>query len=881
MHRRFLLYSFLSGLSALIYEITWVRVLSVIFGSTTYSISSVLAVFMAGLAIGNSIFGRRIDRSDHPLRTYAVIEIGLAAMAMMIAVFVPAAHLVLARWLVALPPDLEWLTRIVLTSVVLLPPAILMGGTLPVLSKCIADLDRTRALQNIPLPTVDRQSMANRIAQVYGLNTLGAVVGCCLAAMFLIPSIGIRMTILLGAALNFVIGCLAWKDAGYLSGVDSIAQQQLPQRLSGTPRTDVVKPLADQDVAGALIFVCGFVSLAAEVVWTRLLINQLSGNVLVFAMILAAFLAGMGIAGVAVGRWFRVTHARSFLAILLAMNGTLLLMSVTFQAVPAELFDWIHRTGAESSRMTSLVCLAALFLMLLPATTALGCVCPWILAMQTTNGTADRTVVGRIVGRLLSWNTVGAILGSLLAGFVMLNAMGANHSLFVLAMVCFAASIVTALRAIEYVTALASITGIAMCVVALSGAASGFAQPIWFNAGFTRVCQLPEQDVRFFAEGAEGTVVVTADHNALRLLVNGVVVADSSREDMWDLLLKAHLPMLLHPDPKRVAVVGLGAGISLGAIEAYDEVDSVDCIELCSEVVEAHQMFGSFNGRCWEDQRLRLYTDDGRHFLLKSTLPSQPVASQPVFNLAGTKTSVDSPPGYDIINVDPIDPPVCNQYTQEFVQICFDRLNPGGMMVQWIPLFHLNEQHLRSMSASFVNVFPNTTMWYDGTSILLIGRKGAGLQLDLDLFVARGRRDRVRENLAVIGRPDPLILLGTFVCGSQQLQQWIGTSPANTDDCPWLEYELLLAGPLRRSTFLQNLKSVRCNYEPLSSIVESPADDLNVAVQVRAAMSRLLDARIAKYNGDYKAADRMIESAQTQHGLTDSMLETLAPLLAE
>ena len=850
MHRRFLIFSFLSGVSALIYEIMWVRILTVAFGSTTYSVSTVLAVFMAGLAIGNRVFGQRIDRSSNPLKTYALIELCLAFVAAVIAFSIPTVHSLMAAGVVYVPPSVESLARIVLASLMLLPPAILMGGPLPVLSQCIAERNRSGTSES-----AGNNDVAQAITRMYGLNTLGAVVGCTASGFLFVPWFGIQRSILLAATLNGLIGVMAWRHRH--SCVIDVSHQR-----------DLIPPLAAMMVPRrhatrdtVLVFVAGFVALATEVVWTRLLINQLSGNVLIFSMILAAFLAGMGIAGIAVGRWIRGKHADGFVAILFAINGVWLLVAVFFQIELGQLFDWIHRTGVGQPQWTTLLCLFALFVILLPATVSLGSICPWLLAMQTAG--VDRSngrTVGDVVGRLLSWNTIGAICGSLVAGFVMLNTLGAIRSVFVLAMVCFVTSLISAIGKLQ------SVVGIAGAVLCVAGLMSeSHRQPVWFNAGFTRVRRLPDENTRFFAEDAEGTVVVTADNDALRLLVNGVVVADSSREDMWDLLLKAHLPMLLHPDPKRVAVVGLGAGISLGAIESYDEVEVVDCIELCSEVVGAHRCFQSFNERCWEDPRLHLYIDDGRHFLMKSRQASG------VANPQG---------GYDVINVDPIDPPVCNQYTQEFVQVCYDRLNDGGLVVQWIPLFHLQQRHLRSMSASFIRVFPNSTMWYDGTSILLIGCKGKPLTTDVHRFVSRGRRDRVRENLAVIGRPDPLILLGTFVCGPEQLHEWVGQAAANTDDRPWLEYELLLAGPLRRDAFLQNLISVRSNFEPMSTVA-SASVHTETAMNVRETMSRLLNARIEKIRGNHEHADQIIDSAQNDFGLTDSVLETLAPLLTE
>jgi len=225
--------------------------------------------------------------------------------------------------------------------------------------------------------------------------------------------------------------------------------------------------------------------------------------------------------------------------------------------------------------------------------------------------------------------------------------------------------------------------------------------------------------------------------------------------------------MLIHPAPRRVALVGLGAGVSLGATEKYD-LDILDCIEISPEVVRACRRFERFNQGCLDDPRLGLSVNDGRHFLM--TTENR----------------------YDVINVDPVDPPVCTLYTQDFFQVCYDRLDTGGLMVQWVPLFRLSPDNIKVVLNAFLNVFEHCTIWYNGTAALLIGSRGGPMEIDVERFVERTRDPRVQESLALVDSPDPWMLLAMFVGDASRFRDvFPDPIPPNTDDRPYLEYTVL------------------------------------------------------------------------------------------
>jgi len=309
-----------------------------------------------------------------------------------------------------------------------------------------------------------------------------------------------------------------------------------------------------------------------------------------------------------------------------------------------------------------------------------------------------------------------------------------------------------------------------------------------------------------------------------------------------------------------VAIVGLGAGISLGATAAYD-VDRIDCIELQPDVVPAHKMFATFNERSWQDPRVHIRIDDGRHFLQTTSLR------------------------YDVINVDPIDPPVCNQYTEDFIRLCHDRLNPGGLMVQWVPLFHLAPVHLQTIMRAFINVFPQSTLWYDGTSVLLIGRRGGPLEFDVERFLQRAQRAQVQESLALIGRPHPLILLSTYVAGSEAIRAMIPSNvPDNTDERPYLEFALLLAGRLDSQTTAANLEMFVPHFAPGDTWLAAPEwqpGERERFLQVRELMYEFLRVRIDSLRRDYDRFEERMRRAILKYDLQENAIELYSPFFRD
>jgi spermidine synthase len=642
-----------SGFSALIYQVAWVRILSVSFGTTIYAISTVLTIFMAGLALGSYCFGRWIDRWTRPLLVYGLLELALAIYVASLAIAMPCIQDLTVSLLRGreLSHTSTSLIKFAIAGIVLLPPTTLMGGTLPVLAKFV---------------TRSSQSIGRWLGLLYGLNTLGAVFGSLAAAYLLILWWGVNGSLFLAASITGLVGLassgLALRIAAGSQGESRPAGRE--HAPSGEQTSSGATPISELPgtrlaLLHTVAFSSGFATLATEVLWTRLFINFLTANVLVFATILGAFLTGIALGSFLVSR--RVDRLRSLnlaVGICLLASAVLLGASVPGQGGLGMLFQQIRRLESLSLASQVDLSLASMFLVVAVPATVFGTVLPLLFRWSSRS----LATLGSDVGRLYAWNTIGSIAGSFASGFLLIPLLGLNTSLLLLGLLYAAlAALVVRQTGVRLASAAAAL--LALILIAMPSVR----RPVyWFNGGFTQLVRVPPEQTLFLEEGIEGTVGVLGIGNTRALTVNGVAVAENSLRDLWDLMLKAHLPMLLHQDPRRVALVGLGAGVSLGAVEAYQEPERIDTIEIAQEVVPAHRLFAESNRRSWEDPRLHLWINDGRHFLLT------------------TETR------YDVISVDPTDPPVVYQYTQDFIQLCHDRLDEGGIMVQWVPLFHLS-----------------------------------------------------------------------------------------------------------------------------------------------------------------------------------------------
>jgi spermidine synthase len=754
---------FLSGATGLVYQVIWLRMLGLVFGHTVYAITTVLAAFMAGLALGSFLFGRLADRIASPLRVYGWLEVAIGVYCALIPLLLGGAALlyISAHRALGLSYDTFNVVQFALVFAVLLVPTSLMGGTLPVLSQAF----------------MGHPAMARNVGLLYTTNTFGAVAGVALAGYLLLPTLGTRTTIVLAAMANLAVGgvALAWArrrpPAPAILPVDSGGIRG--NAVAGdVPRSTAVAVSVALAVSGAL-------SMVYEVAWTRALALVIGSSTYAFSAMLLAFLAG--IAGGSALYTLYGTRRRApadVLAALLVGGGLAGALTILlFEHTPYAFVEALRWPG--SLRAVQVVQVGVCVAVLLPLTLFIGATLPCAVAVVARAGRP-----GRDVGHLYASNTIGAIVGTIVGGYVLIPRLGIHATLRTAA----AATLVLA-AAVVLVggrptprrggAAAGAVLG-AMAVVALippwdhglmtSGPAIYAARAL--AAGGESTLGRRDSTLLYYRDGVSGTIAVHRHGVHLALSTNGKVDASTSG-DMLTQLMIAHLPLLVHPAPQTVAVIGLGSGVTAGAALAHPTTTRVDVVEIEPAVVEAARFFAAENRHVLDDPRLRLVIADGRNFL----------------QTTGER--------YDVIISEPSNPWIgglAALFSEEFFALARERLQPGGVMLQWVQGYGLFPDDFRMVLNTFRRVFPETTVWMAlRDDYLLLGRLTAE---PIDLRLVRARYEAAPEistPLARLGLESWASLLGCFLLGQEDAARLATGARVNVDDRLPLEFSAPLA----------------------------------------------------------------------------------------
>ncbi len=730
--RALLVLFFFSGVSSLVYQVVWARMLTVVFGTTLLATSTVLSAFMAGLALGSYVLGRHIDRCKHPLRVFAALEVGIGIFAL----FFPTISANLGNAygaLVGLQGNfyLFSLTRFALCFALLLIPTALMGGTLPVVAKfAVRRLGR----------------LGGRVGQLYAVNTLGAVIGVLAATFGLMEGLGLQGTTQAIAVVNFLVAGAAWLW-GRQRAVES--GERAAKKTSH----------ADRVLWGVLagFAISGFAALGYEVAWMRLLMVSFSFNShYEFSIVLVAFLSGLSLGGWLGSRL--LTRRTDLLSIFVGIQfligacGALSVLAFAHLSAlvePIQQADswWMSRTG---------VFFTAVAIMLLP-TVAMGVIFPLVGQIYTR----QLARLGRGIGDIGAVNSLGAVGGAFVTGFVLIPLLGTEWSVKVLAALNGLVGLTLALISQQRKRLVwGGTAGLALLLVLVpSDVLRRIAEPTAVN-----------RELVFYQEGAEGVITVEQQTDGFRKMAlngGGQVPTDYSSLQIFRLL--GHLPLLLHPDPQEVLVVSLGGGIALGGAAQY-EPRRITCVELVPEVIDAARShFGEFNHHVLENPtawNIELVIDDGRNFLLSSRDTYQIITGD-----ATHPTSADS----------------WVLYTKEFYELCRARLSDDGIMAQWLPFHGLPPDDYQTIVRTFQHVFPHTTLWRSNNYSIMVGTMQP-LAIDWERLNEKMAPPRVHRSLEGIDLGNTFALLNALVMDEVALRRYVGEGPLNTDDHPHISF---------------------------------------------------------------------------------------------
>jgi spermidine synthase len=789
-----------SGACALVYQVLWIRLLNLVFGATSFAMALVLAAFMSGLGLGSLLAGRWADSLRAPIRAYAFLEVGIACAGLAVPMLVPGVDRLQAA-LLGTDASLSAVLTVQGLScfVLLLVPTTAMGATLPVLSAWISR---------------DEHSRGRDLGTLYAVNTLGAVAGTVFTGFFAIEHLGIPLSNSLAVATNLGAAALAlWLSRTAAAQID-------PPEASGDAAAREQQPAG---LAPLLAMACaaGFLGLAHEVVWTRLIGMVVWTTTYAYTTILATVIGGIGLGSLlaAPGTDRCPDPVRRFGYLQLGIGASalgifpILLALVRFApgllGAPGESF-------AHGQALSVMLCVAVTAL---PAL-LMGATWP-ALARAVVHG---RGSVGRQVGRLYLSNTLGAVLGSFVAGFLLLPWIGS----------------------LAAVTLLAGLNVVLGAVAARPGSGAGRPSRLRYAAALTGAgallaatlgsvdirdlyeAQLPEgSEILSVREGVTSTVMV-ADHAedppVRRLWIQSAWVAGSGGGHV----MIGHLGALHAPKTERGLGIAFGTGQSFAAALRHG-FERLDCVDLNQEVIDAGaKWFAEHNGRLLQQPGVSTYVQDGRSFLARTDAR------------------------YDVIMMEPLQPwsaGAVNLYTREFYQLAASRLVPGGVVTQWMPIDDVPVEITRSVVATLAEVFAQVWIYLDyGDLVIVAGNGGAPIQVAK--WRERIARPGIATDLAAIDYDDVQSVLSTLLVGPQDIAAYAGDAPLLTDARPFMEF----AAPrtMYGSWFESNVEALASNCRsPMAGFVSDSSAPLPEAL-ISGALARTFAAYLVAMNNDQR-----------------------------
>ncbi len=790
---------FCSGVTGLVYEVVWTRMFAITFGATAFAISTVLAAFMAGLALGSFYFGRFIDRRGDPLKIYALLEILIGVYALIL----PLLMLLLDRIYTGIyhqfstSMTISIAARFALSFIVLMVPATLMGGTLPVLSKLLA----TRL-----------ERLALRVGSLYSINTIGGAVGCFAAGFMLIELLGIRGTIYIASGVNLSIGVVALALRASIHRSDQPDSDAPPaQQADDLPVDDTTKPLSVRLIVIGF-GLSGFAALAYEVLWVRVLSMVLGTTVYAFSIMLTSFLCGLALGSFVLGRFIdRRLHLVPIFGGLQIAIGCFGVLSVfTFSKLPF-LFLKMFAILGNSWRDFTFIQFVLVFLIMLVPTTLMGAMFPLVSRIYTR----QMKRLGRSIGDVYSANTVGSILGAVAAGFFLIPLIGLQNSIKLIAsinviiglsaLIGSGVKLTGALKRRVVAVAVAGLLVFLTLVTVFSWDKSVLANGVYFrpshflsaNNKIDLDASASGLELLYYAEGFDSTVAIFGRGPERMLVINGMTLASNRRTDVTLLGMMGHLPALLHGSPESVLVIGLGAGVTAGMAAQHESVKRVDCVELERKVPGATRYFSRENRYVLDDPKLTVIMDDGRNFLQKTNKK------------------------YDVITSDPIHPWLSGAgslYAVEHFEACKERLNEGGVVAQWLPLYEMPERDFKTVIRTFQSVFPHTSLWLMESDAILVGTADK-TSIDYGALARKLKNEKIENDMRMLYVDSIYQFLTFFTMGEEKLATYTTDARLNTDDRPILEFSA--PEGLYAQTVEQHLESMKQNMELITPFLHN------------------------------------------------------------
>lgn len=732
---------FLSGCASLIFEVLCARKLALVLGSTVSSSSATVASFLLGLGIGSYLVGRYVRKKSHLIRLFAMLEAG-AGLACLVALWVVDQ---LPIWLAG--HSSGFILKLGIAFLVFLPPAVMMGASLPVLCQHYSEHLGGRFL--------------SVLANLYAINTLGAVVGVLSTDFYLVVALGMKKSGFVAAGLYFLVAVLASLSVSLGGGDDESYTPQSYGDFKASPR-----------VAIATLVGTGFCGLTYQILWTRALSFYVGNVIFLFSTILAVYLGGIVLGSLGISLFgHRIKQPRVFLGVVVGLLSLAAYWGLFAASVVHPAMNFLISMKLREPWIT----LAASCIIMGPASLLLGLLFPLASRMMLDSNHES----GETVGKAYLANSVGSAFGAFSAGLILIPLLGLHWSLI------FASS-VTMLLSLMLLGPLKESRLMAGVLVAL------FAATLFVTRGDTLLRILYEEKyphIVYQADDYYGSVAFTREWSEQRqehvetLYVNNFDMAGNSIAAKQYTTNLSSLAILLHPKPENVLIVCMGLGNTTRTALEMKETVQVDCVELSRKVLSALALT-SHGEKVLQNPKLNLIVGDGRNHLLSTSKKYDVISAEP-------------PP--------PLHAGVVNLYSKEYYELCKKRLRPNGIVVQWLPVFQMSEFEAQVIISAFKDVFPHVSLWQGERLQLILLGSNEPMSLDFESLKARVANNR--ELLSENSLDDPYKIESLYLANTEDLRKYTEDVPPLTDDWPRIQYSDALHSVASKFFFFRGFES--------------------------------------------------------------------------
>ncbi|MFC2155990.1 fused MFS/spermidine synthase [Acidobacteriota bacterium] len=806
-----LLLFFLSGFVGLCYQVVWIRELSLIFGKTNAVITVVVSVFMLGLGAGSFFWGKRNIRKKLS-HTFAFLQFGIGAGSLFLLLVFPY----LSNIYQGLVHSLNLSSTLILffifflCALLMVIPTFLMGGTFPVISQ---------------LYIRKQANVGKGIGFLYGLNTFGGILGAGLTGYFLIGLIGQRETQLTGILINVLIGiCFLKMREPEPVKIEQKKQEKVPLIPNKTISLPSFLILAS--------FFTGFAGLAYEILWTWALSTFTSNSIYSFSSILIIYLTGIGIGSYIYAKF--LSKRASSMSLLVVLQFIIFFMvaltAVFLNDIPIFLKPFAGLLQNPILRMVFPGLFLSTLIMFLPAL-LMGIVFPLICKMFTDSIEHLRACIGKI----FFYNTLGSMIGPVIAGFVLIPLVGVMKGLILTALINFLLALSGSLfiekrngKKKWLITVVLLFAGVILLPFIIGKSSHILPPSVFRSANAVHI-------LKHYKETVDGTVAVVEDKKTgvRSCYVNNNAVCGVTYDALKVVHYMGQLPMLINPEAKNALIIGFGIGVTTSAV-AQHPLDYIDCVEICPGVREAAPLFERYNLRVWKNPKVNFIAGDGRSYLLIA------------------------PKKYDIISCDPVHPSLGSGslYSKEYFELCKRQMTPGGVISQYLPLHKLTVNDLKTLLNTFHSVFPHSMVWLAQTHGVLIG---SPRELRISFSGIIDLIQRVKDPFFT----DPYLLASTLLLNREGIKNFVGNhSRIHSDNHPVLEY--FSPGSVRPMHHSGNILELIRRRQPPGQLISDVPDPALLDRYVRGQLF-YIQGIFYKNRGQGAKAGRLFQQALTEN----------------